>query len=331
MFPTAPAARKSRSPTSWARTSKKLSDADCDKNAIVWAADSKSLLWTGTDHKLRRVDIDTGKEEVLASSDAGNIGEPQFSPDGKWISYSKPDKLLRTHVWVKELATGQEHMIASDQFMNSRGAKWTPDGKKLLVLGGNGGGAGIASTGGRGTLAALQRGADAHREGPQRPRHRYRSAGRGGGARIRRPPAGAADAGAGAPANVQVKIEWDGIDRRISQLTAHAGSVATVVPSPDGRTYLFMAQGAAPAAKMPRRRGGGPAMYTIAEDGTRLTRLNTTVPDASRRARPRRARRRRRIRRRQPSRSGRATAAASTSCRAAAFTASRSAPALPRR
>src|SRR5207253_2631194 len=115
------------------------------------ASDSKSLLWTGTDHTLRRVDIDSGKEEVLAKSDAGNIGEPQFSPDGKWISYSKQDKLLRAHVWVKELSTGQEQMITSDQFMNSRGAKWTPDGKKLLVLGGMGGNSGIASTGGRGT------------------------------------------------------------------------------------------------------------------------------------------------------------------------------------
>ncbi len=51
------------------------------------------------------------------------IGEPQFSPDGKWLSYSKQDKQLRTHVWVKELATGQEHMIGGDEFLISSGAK----------------------------------------------------------------------------------------------------------------------------------------------------------------------------------------------------------------
>src|SRR6185369_1166708 len=87
----------------------------------------------------------------LATSDAGNISDAQFSPDGKWISYTRLDNQSRGHVWVKELATGTETMVTSDQFMTSRGARWSPDGKKLLVLGGNGGGAGIASTGGRGT------------------------------------------------------------------------------------------------------------------------------------------------------------------------------------
>jgi hypothetical protein len=42
-------------------------------------------------------------------------------------------------------------MISSDQFLTSRGARWTPDGKKLLLVGGEGGSAGIASTGGRGS------------------------------------------------------------------------------------------------------------------------------------------------------------------------------------
>ena len=83
------------------KTRKKLSDVDCDKSGIVWAPDSKSLLWCGSDHKLRRVDVDSGKTDVLASSTAGNISGAQFSPDGKWISYAKQDDLLRSHVWIK--------------------------------------------------------------------------------------------------------------------------------------------------------------------------------------------------------------------------------------
>ena len=54
------------------------------------------------------------------------------------ISYSKADNLLRQHVWIKELATGQEHQIGGGDFLSSNGAKWTPDGKKLLFLGGVG-------------------------------------------------------------------------------------------------------------------------------------------------------------------------------------------------
>jgi tricorn protease len=60
------------------------------------------------------------------------------------------------------------------------------------------------------------------------------------------------------------------------------GSVSTVVPAPDSRTYLFMAMAGAAAGGEEGAPAGGPAMYTISEDGTRLTRLNTTVPDAGR-------------------------------------------------
>jgi tricorn protease len=260
---------------------KKLSDVDCDKTSLTWAPDSKSFLWSGSDHKLRRVDIETGKEEVVVSSDAGTIASPQFSPDGKWISYSRQDKLLRPHVWVRELASGQEHMIgAADQFLQSSGARWTPDGKKLLLLGGVGVSS-IASTGGRGNsqlygvpLTPIEKDPtdrDVNTEA-QAEAASQETAGAGRGGR---------GAGASAPANVQVKIEWDGIDRRITQLTRMPGSVSTVVPSPDSRTYLFMAQGGATEEAAAPGAGGGPGMYTIADDGSRLTRLNTTVADAA--------------------------------------------------
>ncbi len=85
--------------------------------------------------------------------------------------------------------------------------------------------------------------------------------------------------GSPAPANVQVKIAWDGLDRRITQLTHMAGSVSYVVPAPDSRTYLFSAQGGN-AEGAAAGGGGGPAMYTINEDGTRITRLNTAVESA---------------------------------------------------
>ena len=112
--------------------SKKISDADCDKSSLLWAPDSKSMLWTGSDHSLRRVDVESGKTDVLASSDTGPIGTPQFSPDGKWVSYSKQDALLRSHIYVKPLDGSAEHMIGSEEFLVANGAKWTPDGKNRL-------------------------------------------------------------------------------------------------------------------------------------------------------------------------------------------------------
>ena len=118
------------------KSPKKLSDVDCDKTSLNWAPDSKSLLWSGSDHKLRKVEIESGKTDVVASGEAGNVIAAQFSPDGKWISYAKEDKQLRSHVWIKNLESGDEHRIVSDQFQVASDARWTPDGKKLLVIGG---------------------------------------------------------------------------------------------------------------------------------------------------------------------------------------------------
>ncbi len=242
---------------------KKLSDADCDKSSLVWAPDSRSLLWAGSDHTLRRVDIEFGKTEIVASNDAGAIGTPQFSPDGKYVSYSRQDSLLRAHVYIKPLDGGAEHIIDSEDFLVANGAKWTPDGKRLLLLGGFG--APAMSALNRTTLQLFSvalthmdknpddRDVDTEAQAAAVP-----DAGRRGGG-----------GGAGAAPRPEVKIEWDGLDRRIRQLTNLPGSVGNVVPSPDSRTYAFVAAGGGDAAGTGA--GGGPALYTINEDGTRLT------------------------------------------------------------
>ncbi|HLG97096.1 MAG TPA: S41 family peptidase [Bryobacteraceae bacterium] len=261
------------------KTQKQLSDVDCDKTALIWSPDSKTLLWSGSDHKLRRVNIPTGSTDVLASSNAGNIASPQFSPDGKFVSYTKPDDQLRTHVWIEELGSGADHMISSSDFQVSSGAKWTADGKRLLVLGGLGI-PGIASTARGSTqlysiaLTHLDKNPDdrdVDTEAEAEAAAADTGAGRGG-------------RGTGAAPKVDVSIEWDGIDRRIKKLTSMPGSVLNVVPSPDSRVYAFAAIGSSPANAEGASGFGGPALYTITSDGSRLTRLNPPPPDPSRNA-----------------------------------------------
>jgi tricorn protease len=234
---------------------KKLSDADCDKSGLAWSPDSKSLLWSGSDHKLRRVDADSGKTDIVAVSDASVIATPQFSPDAKWISYTKQDNLARAHVFVKNLDTGAETMITSDEFLISSGAKWTPDGKKLLLLAGVGVQS-IASLN-RTTLqlfsvllTRMDKGPDSGIDTEAQAEMLDAAPRRGGNA-----------------GKVEVTIEWDGLSRRVKQLTTLATSITTVIPAPDSRTYAFTSFGDG---------GGGIGIYTIAEDGTRMTRLNTT-------------------------------------------------------
>ncbi|MBI2946078.1 MAG: PD40 domain-containing protein [Verrucomicrobia bacterium] len=274
---------------------KQLSAVDCDKSSIAWAPDSKSLLWSGSDRKLRRVFLEDGKTEDLVSSEVGPIGTPQFSPDGKWISYSKQDALLRSQVHIQRLEGGEARRIDSKEFLIASGAKWTPDGKKLLLLGGSGSPA-MASLNRtpaqlyRVDLTRLEKHPDEERDidteaeaqAAQTAPRRGRSPG-GAGTPARGEPADeeagrSRNAAAESSTKVDVKIEWNGIERRIRQLTRVSGSVSTVVPSPDSRTYAFVTIGSEDESA----RSGGPALYTIAEDGTRLTRVTQgPAPDPS--------------------------------------------------
>ena len=263
------------------KNQKKVTDADCDKPALVWSPDSKSLLWSGSDHKLRRTDIETGKADVMASSDVANVTGPQFSPDGKWISYGKQDNLLRAHIFIKNLEDGAEHMITSDQFQNATGAKWTPDGKRLLVIGGVSVPA-MASQGFRGSVNQLYSvpftRMDKAPDETEINTEEQAMAAAADTALI-----GSGRAGrAGAATAATVTIEWDGMDRRIKKLTSMPGPVISVAPSLDSRTYAFFSMGGAITPGTAEEiAGAGPGLYVIRDDGTGMQRLNTSVaPDA---------------------------------------------------
>ena len=272
------------------KKTKQLTDADCDKSTITWAPDSKSLLWTGSDHTLRRVDIESGDTEELASSNVAPIGSPQFSPDGKWISYSKEDALLRSRIYIKKLDGGPEHAIDSDQFVTASGAKWTPDGKKLIFIAGTGAPAmsslnrttyqlyGLAFT--HVTKDPNDKDIDTEAQAASQPAANGRGGrGRGRGRGSIDESSDSADSSSSKP---EVKIEWDGLDRRITQLTRlTSGSVSNIVPSPDSTMYAFVAFG---------DEGGGPGIYTINEDGSRMARVNAPPAPDPAAATPRRGR-----------------------------------------
>src|ERR1035441_9097911 len=110
-------------------------------------------------------------------------------------------------------------MVTGEQFMTSRGARWTPGSKRLLFLGGQGVGSGIASTGGRGTSLLYSMAFTPFEKDPNdhdintEAQAEAEAASTGGGGRGGRGGAGAA----AVPTNVQVKIVWDGIERRRSE------------------------------------------------------------------------------------------------------------------
>jgi dipeptidyl aminopeptidase/acylaminoacyl peptidase len=65
------------------------------------------------------------------------VGDPQVSPDGKWVIFSVVDVDLEAntktpHIWIVPTAGGQEREITSDQ--DADRPRWAPDGKRFAFL-----------------------------------------------------------------------------------------------------------------------------------------------------------------------------------------------------
>ena len=62
------------------------------------------------------------------------VGDPQVSPDGKWVLFSVVDVSLEAntkipHIWIVPTAGGQEKEIIADQ--DGDRPRWSPDGKRF--------------------------------------------------------------------------------------------------------------------------------------------------------------------------------------------------------
>src|SRR6202166_591910 len=65
------------------------------------------------------------------------VGEPEVSPDGKWVIFSVVDVDLEAntktpHIWIVPTAGGQEREIIADR--DGDRPRWAPDGKRFAFL-----------------------------------------------------------------------------------------------------------------------------------------------------------------------------------------------------
>jgi tricorn protease len=240
---------------------KRISDLDTDKGSIVWAPDSKSLIFGSTDKKLYLFNLADGKSRVLTASALAEPRHPAFSPDGKWVSFTKQDETLRSHVYVMAVTGGPERRIAEgDQSFSEGGAVWTADGRFLAYTVQIGTGSGIASMGGRATnqtkLMALplqamkkdplDKDIDSEPEAPAI------------GAPAREPRGGArgirADAVVPPSTSFEVKIDWKGLTKRARQIPVAGEFIGGLVAAPADSVIAFAAGG---------RIGGDSGIYTV--------------------------------------------------------------------
>jgi tricorn protease len=249
----------------------KMTDIDALKLGYNWSPDSKEIAFTASDTKLRKINVASKQIVELDSSKFGNISTPEWSPDGKWLAYSKSDASRTSDIYV--LASSGEdktaHKVTFDSY-DERGPRFAPDGRKLFFIrsdqtGGGGGGFGnasiqIYSVG----LERLDRDPDDPEERAEAEAGQGAGLGEGGeGGPQRRPPANR-------PPH-ETKMDWAGMKHRTRQITRMPFPVGNYTVAPDSRTLVFVTSEPAGAAATP-------VVYSIQDDGRRLTRVVSGGP-----------------------------------------------------
>ena len=111
-------------------------DNDTYIRSLQWSPDSKHILYT--DRKNRIVEVDPfakTKRTVMENPEQEFYGV-NYSPDSKWIAYTKPAKNQLSVAYVYNLASKKEYPVTTS-WNNSRNPVFSSDGKYLLYTADN--------------------------------------------------------------------------------------------------------------------------------------------------------------------------------------------------
>ncbi|GAB4369125.1 MAG: S41 family peptidase [Calditrichia bacterium] len=103
------------------------------KYQIYWSPDSKKLLWSDRLQRLRYVDITTKKIVNVDHNPVWEIREYCWSPDSKWIAYSKTDRNHMDRIYLYSLDTQKIVEVTRGNF-DSYSPAFSSDGKYLFFV-----------------------------------------------------------------------------------------------------------------------------------------------------------------------------------------------------
>jgi len=100
------------------------------KFQLLWSPDSKKIAWTDREQYLYYADVDSKKVTTVTKSDFLEMNDFSWSPDSKWLTYSKPEEKEMSRIWVFSLEDKKEYSITDGWFASS-GPVFSSDGKYI--------------------------------------------------------------------------------------------------------------------------------------------------------------------------------------------------------
>jgi tricorn protease len=112
---------------------KLTSNADTYKYSLTWSPDSKKILWDDKKLRLQYVDVSSKTVSMVDQANSWEHGANGWSPDGKWITFTKNDDDGRSKVYLHEVATKKTTQV-TDNWYEAIDGTFSPDGKYLYFI-----------------------------------------------------------------------------------------------------------------------------------------------------------------------------------------------------
>lgn len=107
--------------------------SDCYKYSPIWSSDSKKLLWSDRKQRLQFIDLGTKQVKQVAQSPVFEIRDYTWSPDGKWIAYSKPEAEGPPRIYLYSVEQDKTFPV-TDNWYSSGQPCFSGDGKYLFFV-----------------------------------------------------------------------------------------------------------------------------------------------------------------------------------------------------
>ncbi|MEO6133419.1 MAG: PDZ domain-containing protein, partial [Saprospiraceae bacterium] len=108
-------------------------NADTYKYYLIWSPDNKKIAWTDKKMRLQYVNVDSKAVTLVDQSNTGEYEVVSWSPDSKWMAFTKSDDDFRARVILYDTQLKKSTNI-NDNWYEASGPVFSPDGKYLFFV-----------------------------------------------------------------------------------------------------------------------------------------------------------------------------------------------------